>query len=143
MSIRISDKHGVNPSLMQCFYCNEATTGIALLGKLPGDAEAPRQGVFNLTPCDDCKAKMAQGVLIMSCKDSDFKDANIVEQGNLPNPYRTGGWVIVKDEAIQRIMPGLIDGDDQAKERYTNLILRRRWVFLGDSLWDAIGLPRN
>jgi hypothetical protein len=38
-SIRLSEKHGVNPSLMLCFYCGEAS-GVALLGRLKGDQDS-------------------------------------------------------------------------------------------------------
>ena len=30
MSIRVSDKHGVNPSIPSCFYCNEQKSEIVL-----------------------------------------------------------------------------------------------------------------
>lgn len=38
--IRVSEKHGVNPSITICPICGKET-GIALLGKLKGDKEAP------------------------------------------------------------------------------------------------------
>ena len=38
-SIKISQKHGVNPTIPICFWCGKEKNEIALLGKLPGDAE--------------------------------------------------------------------------------------------------------
>lgn len=35
-NIRLSEKHGVNPSIIVCPICDKET-GIALLGKLKGD----------------------------------------------------------------------------------------------------------
>ena len=63
--IILSKKHGVNPSMMICPICDE-TTGIALLGKLKGDAEAPRQ-ILGTHPCKECEEKAgADKVYILS-----------------------------------------------------------------------------
>lgn len=40
-SIRLSPKHGLNPSISVCFFCGEDKNEIILPGKLEGDAEAP------------------------------------------------------------------------------------------------------
>lgn len=87
-SIRISEKHGVNPSMMTCFYCGEVT-GIALMGKLPGDAEAPRQCCCSVEPCDKCKEKFKDYVLMVEAQSSDSKD-----------PQPTGRWFALKKEAL-------------------------------------------
>lgn len=39
-SIKLSPKHGVNPSILHCICCGK-DYGIAMLGKLKGDKEAP------------------------------------------------------------------------------------------------------
>ena len=46
-SIRISEKHGVNPTIPICFYCGEDKNEVALLGKLHGDKEAPMRMWIN------------------------------------------------------------------------------------------------
>ena len=53
MSIPISPKHGVNPSLGLCFYCTKPKE-VILFGRMKEDAEAPRQVVSNMDPCDKC-----------------------------------------------------------------------------------------
>ena len=73
--IRLSQKHGVNPSLDTCFFCGEPK-GIALFGKLKGDAEAPRSVLLNYEPCEKCKAVMAQGTTVIS--------VSITNNGNIP-----------------------------------------------------------
>jgi len=123
MGIRISEKHGVNPSLSQCFVCMEAK-GLVLLGKLPGDKEAPRQMCIDKEPCDKCKAWMEQGVILISVKDGEEND----------NPYRTGGWVVIKDEAIRRMVK---------PQELCDSIIARRMAFVPDEAWDAMGLPRE
>jgi hypothetical protein len=123
--IRLSKKHGVNPMLVVCFFCNEESGEIALLGALPGDAEAPRRGVLNHEPCSKCKGYMKQGVILISVDEKKSKS-------DLQNPYRTGGWVVVKEEAVKRMVnePTLRDA-----------VLRQRVCFLPDDAWEKMGLP--
>ena len=53
--IRLSDRHGVNPTLCMCFWCGEDTGDLALLGRMKGDVEAPQKAIVNYDPCPDCK----------------------------------------------------------------------------------------
>lgn len=124
MRIRLSEKHGVNPSVSVCFYCGEDKNELVLPGRLPRDAEAPRRAVWSMEPCDQCKEWMAQGVVLISTRDGEAG-------GN--DPYRTGQLCVIKDEALKRIV--------QPKELLDD-ILRRRFCFIEDQTWDAIGLPR-
>ena len=62
-SIRLSEEHGVNPSVMVCPLCMQ-DTGVALLGKLSGDEEAPKH-MLDDTPCDECKEHMSMGFLVI------------------------------------------------------------------------------
>lgn len=84
--ITLSKEHGINPSIMLCFYCGK-DKAIALLGKLPNDAEAPRQACYDYEPCDDCKKLLEQGVLFIEIKDG-------------TNDYRTGKQWVIKRGAI-------------------------------------------
>ena len=77
-SITLSEKHGVNPSITCCEVCGKET-GVALFGRLKGDAEAPRKVAMGL--CDDCK-KVIDGGGIMIIEVQDGSDQE--------NPYRTG-----------------------------------------------------
>lgn len=49
--IPLSPKHGLNPSVVYCPICGK-DTGIALMGKMKGDAEAPHKVQGDL--CEDC-----------------------------------------------------------------------------------------
>ena len=121
--IRLSKKHGVNPSVMLCFFCNEPS-GVALLGHMKGDVQAPHQGVFDKEPCTKCKGYMEQGVILISVKDG--------EEGE--NPYRTGGWVVVKVDAVERMLQ---------PEELRVQVINKRMAFVPDAAWDALGLPRG
>lgn len=83
--ILLSKKYGVNPSLTVCFYCGEAT-GIALMGKLKGDVEAPRQCCMSVEPCDKCKEK--------------YKDYCLVVEKDNNESSPTGRWFAIKKEAV-------------------------------------------
>jgi len=122
MSIRVSERHGVNPSVMLCFYCQESM-GVALMGRIKGDKQAPREAVFDHEPCDTCKGHMEKGIILISVRNED--------EGN-ENPYRTGGWVVITDEAIER----MIEPEDVRQS-----ILTRRIAFVPDAAWEMLGLP--
>ena len=95
--IRLSEKHGVNPSLDTCFFCGEPK-GIALFGKLKGDAEAPRHVLLNYEPCEKCKAAMALGTTIIAVSETD--------NGNRPiqdKLYPTGSWCVMRKEAAKEL----------------------------------------
>jgi hypothetical protein len=137
-SIRLDPKHGLNPSLMLCFFCQEPS-GVALLGASGGkvskalgmphdDGQAPRQATYDMVPCAKCKELMGQGVILISVDESKSEDRS--------NPYRTGVWCVVKDDFLKRTM------NEQAKELLEQ-ILRLRVAFLPDDAWDKLGLPRG
>ena len=89
-SITLSPKHGVNPSITHCEVCGKEI-GIALLGKLKNDAEAPRDIYMGL--CDECQKVIDQdGLMIIEVRDG--------ETGN--NPYRTGRIVGVSKDFKER-----------------------------------------
>ena len=90
-SIPVSRKHGVNPTMLICPICRHKTNGLALLGKLPGDAEAPRYSL-DREPCDDCRGIIESGgVMLIEVKDGSTEQ----------NPERTGYVVGVKKGVIE------------------------------------------
>lgn len=75
-SIRLSEKHGVNPSITICPICGKET-GIALLGKLKGDKEAPMRMLSD--PCDDCVSKLGDDkICILAINEQDCCVNNII-----------------------------------------------------------------
>ena len=109
-SIRLSEKHGVNPTIPICFFCGEEKPEIALLGKLKNDEEAPRNAVINYEPCDNCKALMEQGITLIEATEQPIEKGmppisnNAVVNGvNKVSVYPTGRWVVLKEEAFKKI----------------------------------------
>ena len=99
MSVRISEKFGVNPSVDTCFICGKETSvvlfGTAYKDKNGKTAEAPKN-VCTGDICDDCKKVIENdGIFFIAVKDG--------ERGE--NPYRTGKICALKEESVKRIFP--------------------------------------
>lgn len=90
--INLSPKYGVNPSVLHCFICGKET-GLALLGKLKDDAEAPHDISNPNELCDDCKKALKKGKFILEVEDNSKKD----------NLKRTGRYVCIKKDALPDI----------------------------------------
>lgn len=94
-SITLSPKHGVNPSILHCMCCGKEY-GLAMLGRLKDDAEAPRDITDGF--CDDCQRVIDQeGLMIIEVKDG--------ETGK--NPYRTGRLVGITKDAKERMFKNI------------------------------------
>lgn len=91
--ILLSEKYGVNPSLLHCFVCGK-DIGVVLLGKLKDDVEAPRDMIQPGQYCDDCKKQIEAGnKFILEVKGEE----------ETQNPERTGNYVCVKGSVLPRI----------------------------------------
>jgi hypothetical protein len=122
--IRLSPRHGVNPSVGVCFLCGEDDGTVVLPGMMKGDKEAPRRAVWTREPCPKCKDWQKQGVILISVSDAKTTDKD--------DPYRTGGWVVIKDEAVERWPI-----DDAMRIG----MLKHRMAWIEDEVWEMLGLP--
>lgn len=103
-NIILSKEHGLNPSLICCPICGK-DTGIAIFGKLKGDAKAPTH-VIGIEPCDKCKDKLNNGkIAIMEVYD------------NVRRP--TGRYIFVDEKAINVKIPTKIA--IMRKEEFTEM----------------------
>ena len=123
--VLLSKEHGLNPSITQCFFCGE-DAGIVLTG-LRGEKIARKMGhadgqmpmhcgVVSDVPCNKCEDYMKQGIIIIGTKDG--ADPNS-DAG--PFECRSGNFLVVKEEAIKRLLPPgeLLDG-----------VLKNRFMFM-------------
>lgn len=99
-SIKVSPKHGLNPTIPVCFFCGNEKNEIALLGRLGGkeDLEAPRKMILDYIPCEECQKKFAEGVLLIEV--SSYPE----NKGQPPiatDAYPTGRFVVVRPEALR------------------------------------------
>lgn len=118
-SIKLSSKHGVNPSMDICFYCQEVKQ-LLLMGRLPYDKEAPRQVCTSLEPCDACKEKFETEkavVIVEATQDS---------KGISP----TGRYIGLTEEGARRIL----------NEDFVNdVVSRGRIALIEPSLYNQLG----
>lgn len=126
MGIMVSPQHGLNPGLEQCFFCLE-DIGVLFFGRLEGDKVAPKRICKGPESCcEKCASYMEQGVILISVREPTSEEER-------KNPYRTGGFVVLKDESIQRVLTGDV----------VDHILKARFAFLPDEVWDMLGLPKE
>ena len=100
-SVKLSKKHGLNPTVTVCFFCREPKNEIALLGASYKD-KAPPHMVCNYEPCEQCHAKMQQGVTLVEVKEhhGNTKPARPPIQNNL---IPTGSWWVITKDAADKI----------------------------------------
>lgn len=148
--ITLSPQHGVNPSVGICFYCLEESD-LLLFGKLPGDIEAPRRNIWHMDPCSKCKALMDRGIILIEVRSEE--DMQQVEKARqdyvdkvsrldpirqsralpfIPNPYRSGGWWVVTEDAVNRLF-------DKEMAEWAR---KHRWMFILQDAAIKLGLPR-
>ena len=149
MGIRLSEEHGVNPSVCKCWYCLEESTGLILAGRIKDDAEMPMSGVYDMEPCDKCKGFMERGIILIGVKDdAEMEKVELARQGwiqqydhlpdrkkpvpgyFIPNPHRSGGWWLVSEDFVRRVF------DDVAES-----VCEHRFAFISQDAADKIGLP--
>lgn len=110
------------PTMPVCFLCQKEKGEIALLGAAwKGDREPPMKMCMDKEPCDQCKALMKRGIILISVRNG---------KQDPDNPYRTGAWVVIKEEAAAKI--------------FTDpMVFQVRAAFIEDELWDKLHLPRG
>ena len=105
--IKISPKYGVNPTIPVCFFCGEHKNEIALMGKMKGDIEAPKNMVLDYEPCEHCKEQWDMGVPLIECVTSSFIDDDrpgiSVDPATNELLYPTGRHCVIKIEAARRM----------------------------------------
>lgn len=107
-SIRISPKHGVNPTIGKCMWCGESTGEMAFLGRIKGDEKAPMYSVLSYEPCDKCKEIWNQGVAFIECTPNEFEDGRppFTKDDKGKPIFPTGAVTVLRPEAANRIFVG-------------------------------------
>lgn len=117
--IKLSEKHGMNPSMQVCFFCGKSK-GVALFGKMKGDAEAPRKVLTDYEPCEECQKKFRRGILLVGVADKspDGRPPITEATQEVPVPgsartvekrvcmYPTGRYVIATEDFLREFLDG-------------------------------------
>lgn len=67
--IILSEKYGVNATLVKCWLCGKDTGELVLLGKLPNDEKAPPYVIQKGHICKNCEKAMEDGQAILEIED--------------------------------------------------------------------------
>jgi hypothetical protein len=146
MGVRVSEKHGVNPTIPLCYFCGKEKGEIALLGKLRGDVEAPRNTVLDMEPCDLCKERRKTHVQLIVLASDQFDEIEDARRRHeeyqsrlrpnkrypfVPQVDRLGHcfW-IDRDKIPQMVQP----------EELANSILSHGWTFAPVEVTEKLGL---
>lgn len=115
--------------MTNCYFCGQGKD--ILLDKSLRKSLPRFVGVVDMEPCNECKGWMEKGVVIISISDNTTDEEM---KNNPPTPYRTGGWTVLKDEAIEK-MP--------IPKEMKEWALKHRFLYLTDAVWDHFGIPRG
>ena len=99
-SIKISPKHGLNPTIPVCFWCGKQKNEIALMGRMKDDIEAPKNMVLDYVPCEECQNHMAMGVAVLEASDHPNTEGQPPIQKGV---YPTSRFVVVTTECADRV----------------------------------------
>lgn len=110
-SIKLHPEYGLNPSIEICSICGKETGGILLLGA-SCKGEAPRKSMSG-NICDECREiiEKQNGVFLLE-----------VKEGSRDNPERTGRYMAVKKELIEKISNTLAPILYVEEPAYSNLL---------------------
>jgi hypothetical protein len=104
--------------MADCFLCGKPK--YLLLDKRLRKS-LPRSAVYDKEPCDDCKKLMEQGIIFIGVRDNENHD----------NPYRTGQWFVLKEQAVKEMPMG---------EELRQSILKKRVCFIEVTVMKKLGL---
>lgn len=128
-SIRLSSKHGVNPTIPICFWCGREKNEIALLGKLKGDKEAPRNAIINYEPCDDCAAMFEKGILVIGVTEiPPHENALAIQRSGNVCLYPTGAFFVGTEQWAMSFFD----------ESHINSILAQKKVLMDDGFVRSV-----
>lgn len=127
-------------ALTKCYFCGEGNE--IVLAKYPTHPHpcvAEMNGaVTSMRPCSKCEGLMKAGVIIITIDpEKSERDWNKPKPGQerfIPNPYRSGGWFVVTDEYIKRLMG--------VNSKASEFALKRRFVFMEHEVAEKLGMFR-
>ena len=125
-------------ALTRCYFCGEAdrillATRYHRVGndmEPIHDLKPFHDKVMDMEPCTKCAGFMKQGIILMTI-DPDLSEKDWNKQP-IPNPYRAGGFFVVTEEAIRRML--------QKNKVMLDWCLKHRWMFIEHKAAKLAGL---
>lgn len=95
-------------ALTKCYFCGKDSDIIinSLLAERVAKKVKEMHGkVVSMDPCRECEGFMKQGIIFLTFDPA--KSARDWNKDEMPNPWRTGGFFVVRQEAVERMLgPG-------------------------------------
>jgi len=88
--------------------------------------------VVNMEPCSKCKEYMKKGIILITIDESKCSVGwNKPSEGDIPNPYRAGGFVVITEKGLRKFVspPSLLES-----------ILKHRWTFIDYNTAVSMGM---
>lgn len=134
-------------ALTHCFFCGKPDKILLAKTYLPSgqplhDLEPANGKVIDMEPCQECEELMKKGVILLTI-DSAKSDKNWNKPPDdrhlpperrerwMPNPHRTGGFFVLTDDAIRRLI---------SPEEMASHIIKYRWSFIEHEAAERLGL---
>lgn len=124
------DKIGVALTKRACFICGQTFDAEIVINTKINKHEADKVKKlhgevvgFLDEPCDTCKGYMEKGIIVITIDLGKTEDPK--------NPYRTGGFFVVTEDYIKR----LIDNDPE----YLEEVLKRKFMFMNHPIAEQLG----
>lgn len=120
-------------ALTKCYFCNKDSD--ILLHRQLRDISKAHGKVVNMDPCRTCEGYMKAGVILITIDDAKSeKGWNHRPSGQkkwIPNPYRTGGFFVVTDEAVRKTIH---------PEAMADWAIKKRFMFIEHEAAESLGL---
>lgn len=124
-------------ALTRCYFCGEPDRIMLATryyrtkqGMEPSHDLGPMHDkIIDMKPCQECADWMKQGIILIGI-DSTKSDPNRMKE-EMPNPWRTGTFSVIKEEAFCRIFHGEL----------VELAKKCRFAFVEYKVLERLGLP--
>lgn len=116
-------------ALTKCYFCGDS--GTVLISQRPTNkfVDEADGKVTDMTPCSRCADFMEQGVIIIAIDEA--KSGPNWFKEKMPNPWRTGGWWVVTDQFVRRVI---------TPNEMADWAIQHRWMFAADDACRKMGL---
>jgi hypothetical protein len=122
--------------MMNCWVCGEGAE--ILLNKTLRPTLERNMGSTPNTFCSKCQSlsKDNDGIWVISVKDDEEPT-----EGEIFNPFRTGGLVLIKKSALKELFQNTLDAN--TAQNFIDMVDRNIYFFLADQVYDLYQIPRN
>lgn len=132
--IKLSPKHGVNPTIPVCFWCGKDKNKVALMGKIDKeDSEAPHRLIMNYDPCDACSELFSRGIHVIGASTHPIVPTMfpIIDDGNT-KLYPTGTMFVASEDWTKEFLKA------NHQENMIDNVLAKKKLVMPDSIVSEI-----